>query len=178
MDVILSCICPISVASVGWYPTAEGIRPSNAETSDPAWVKRNILSMKKSMSLGPSFPLLSLNDSARVRPDRATEERAPGGSFIWPNTMATCDLGSSSWSTLERSQCPSSILLRNSSPYLMTPDSIISRRRSLPSRVRSPTPANTENPLCFLAILLISSLIRTVFPTPAPPNSPIFPPFR
>jgi len=26
-------------------------------------------------------------------------------------------------------------------------------------------------------MLLISSMIRTVFPTPAPPNSPIFPPF-
>jgi hypothetical protein len=26
----------------------------------------------------------------------------------------------------------------------MTPDSVISRKRSLPSRVRSPTPANTE----------------------------------
>jgi len=25
--------------------------------------------------------------------------------------------------------------------------------------------------------LLINSIIRTVFPTPAPPNKPIFPPF-
>lgn len=36
--VIRSCICPISVERVGWYPTAEGIRPRRAETSDPAWV--------------------------------------------------------------------------------------------------------------------------------------------
>ena len=39
-------------------------------------------------------------------------------------------------------------------------------------------PAKTENPLCFLAILLISSLMSTVFPTPAPPKRPIFPPLR
>ena len=49
--------------------------------------------------------------------------------------------------------------------------------RSFPSRVRSPTPAKTEYPLCPLAILLMSSMISTVFPTPAPPKSPILPPF-
>ncbi len=43
--------------------------------------------------------------------------------------------------------------------------------------VRSPTPANTENPPCWVAMLLISSMIRTVLPTPAPPNRPILPPF-
>ena len=30
--VILSCIVPISVARVGWYPTADGIRPNRADT--------------------------------------------------------------------------------------------------------------------------------------------------
>lgn len=30
--VILSCIVPMSVARVGWYPTADGIRPSKADT--------------------------------------------------------------------------------------------------------------------------------------------------
>lgn len=34
--VMRSCICPISVARVGWYPTADGIRPRRADTSDPA----------------------------------------------------------------------------------------------------------------------------------------------
>ena len=34
--VILSCKFPISVARVGWYPTAEGILPKSADTSDPA----------------------------------------------------------------------------------------------------------------------------------------------
>ena len=82
--------------------------------------------------------LLSRKDSAKVRPESATEERAPGGSFICPNTMATWDFSTSSMSTFDRSQCPASMLFRNSSPYLMTPDSIISRSRSLPSRVRSP----------------------------------------
>ena len=32
MVVILSCIVPISVARVGWYPTADGIRPNRADT--------------------------------------------------------------------------------------------------------------------------------------------------
>ena len=52
-----------------------------------------------------------------VRPDSATRRRAPGGSFICPKTRAV---------------------------FLMTPDSFISSQRSLPSRVRSPTPQNTE----------------------------------
>ena len=30
--VILSCMVPMSVARVGWYPTAEGIRPNRADT--------------------------------------------------------------------------------------------------------------------------------------------------
>src|SRR6267142_3766762 len=47
---------------------------------------------------------------------------------------------------------------------------------SLPSRVRSPTPANTERPLCWYAMLRISSCTMTVLPVPAPPNSPIFEP--
>ena len=58
----------------------------------------------------------------------------------------------------------------------MTPDSVISRNRSLPSRVRSPTPANTETPPKFWATRRIISWISTVLPTPAPPNRPIFPP--
>ena len=42
----------------------------------------------------------------------------------------------------------------------MTPDSSISSQRSLPSRVRSPTPANTETPPCCIATLWISSWIE------------------
>ena len=61
---------------------------------------------------------------------------------------------------------------------LMTPVSWNSSQRSLPSRVRSPTPANTDTPPCFMATLLISSLMMTVLPTPAPPNRPILPPRR
>ena len=84
--------------------------------------------------------------SGRTAP---TRRRAPGGSFIWPKTSAT----SSS-----------------------TPDSVISSQRSLPSRVRSPTPANTETPPCSRATLWISSWISTVLPTPAPPKRPTLPP--
>src|SRR3974390_779105 len=61
---------------------------------------------------------------------------------------------------------------------LTTPDSCISSQRSLPSRVRSPTPANTEKPPCCLATLLMSSMMTTVLPTPAAPNRPLFPPLR
>ena len=60
----------------------------------------------------------------------------------------------------------------------MTPLSWNSSQRSLPSRVRSPTPANTDTPPCFMAMLWISSRMMTVLPTPAPPNRPILPPCR
>ena len=49
-------------------------------------------------------------------------------------------------------------------------------QRSLPSRVRSPTPAKTDTPPCSLATLWISSWMSTVLPTPAPPNRPTLPP--
>ena len=87
--------------------------------------------------------------SAIVSADSATRSRTPGGSSIWPKTRAA---------------------------FSNTPDSIISRRRSVPSRVRSPTPANTDTPPCWLATRLIISVINTVLPTPAPPNRPILPP--
>ena len=45
------------------------------------------------------------------------------------------------------------------------------------SLVLSPTPANTEYPECSIAMFLMSSIMFTVFPTPAPPNKPTFPPF-
>ncbi len=61
------------------------MRPSSADTSEPAWVKRKMLSTKKSTS----WPSTSRKYSAWVRPERATRARAPGGSFIWPNTSAT-----------------------------------------------------------------------------------------
>mmetsp|Transcript_9716 Transcript_9716/g.29543 ORF Transcript_9716/g.29543 Transcript_9716/m.29543 type:complete len:828 (-) Transcript_9716:1102-3585(-) len=149
--VIRSCSPPTSVASVGWYPTADGIRPSRADTSALACVNRKMLSTKSSTSC----PSSSRKYSAMARPVRPTRALAPGGSFICPYTRAALD------------SFPSS---------LMTPVWIISWYRSLPSRVRSPTPVNTEKPPCFLAMLLISSIINTVLPTPAPPNSPIFPP--
>ena len=51
-------------------------------------------------------------------------------------------------------------------------------RRSVPSRVRSPTPANTDTPPWFWATRRIISVMSTVLPTPAPPNRPILPPAR
>uniref|UniRef100_A0A6B0UQY6 Uncharacterized protein n=1 Tax=Ixodes ricinus TaxID=34613 RepID=A0A6B0UQY6_IXORI len=117
--VMRSCIVPMSVARVGWWPTADGMRPSRADTSEPAWVNLKMLSMKSSTSC----PSWSRKYSATERPVRATRARAPGGSFIWPYTRDTLDV----------------LSLR-----LMTPPSSISWYRSLPSRVRSPTPAKTE----------------------------------
>ena len=145
MEVIRSCSWPISSARVGWYPTAEGIRPSRVDTSDPAWVNRKMLSMNSSTS----WPCTSRKYSAMVSADRPTRSRTPGGSSIWPKTSAVS---------------------------LITFDSVISVKRSLPSRVRSPTPANTETPPKFLATRVIISWMSTVLPTPAPPNSPILPP--
>ena len=137
-----------------------------------------MLSTKNSISLPPVSSVPSRKYSATVNPERATVARAPGGSFIWPNTSVAWDFSSSFMSTLDKSQFPCSILLRNSCPYFITPDSIISLRRSFPSLVRSPTPAKTDNPEYFFAMLLINSIIITVFPTPAPPNKPILPPFE
>ena len=176
MEVILSCIAPISVAKVGWYPTADGILPSKAETSDPAWVNLNILSTKNKTSFPCPSPAPSLKYSATVNPDNATLALAPGGSFIWPKTKVALESFIAFLSTLLKSQPPSSIDLSNSSPYLIIPDSNISLRRSFPSLVLSPTPANTESPPWPLAMLLINSWINTVLPTPAPPNKPILPP--
>ncbi len=117
VDVIRSWSSAISVASVGWYPTSDGIRPRSAETSLPAWANRKMLSMNRSTS----FPSSSRKYSAIVTPDRPTRNRAPGGSFIWPYT---------------------------STVFASTPDSLIPRYNSFPSRDLSPTPANTEYPLC------------------------------
>jgi hypothetical protein len=50
--------------------------------------------------------------------------------------------------------------------------------RSLPSRVRSPTPANTEKPPWSLGDVADELEQQTVLPTPAPPNRPILPPRR
>ncbi len=84
VDVIRSCSAPISEAKVGWYPTADGIRPKSAETSLPAWAKRKILSIKSNTSC----PSSSRKYSAMVKPVKPTRRRAPGGSFICPKTSA------------------------------------------------------------------------------------------
>ncbi len=70
-----------------------------------------------SMKRRMSRPSSSRKYSAMVSAVRPTRWRAPGGSFIWPKTMTVLS---------------------------MTPDSVISPRRSFPSRERSPTPAKTE----------------------------------
>ena len=121
------------------------MRPSSADTSEPACTKRKMLSMNSSTS----WPRSSRKYSAIVRPDSATRMRAPGGSFIWPKTSMVLSI---------------------------TPDSVISSQRSLPSRERSPTPQNADRPPCSWARLWMSSWMSTVLPTPAPPNRPTLPP--
>ncbi|CAB4818523.1 unannotated protein [freshwater metagenome] len=101
------------------------------------------------MKSSTSWFCTSRKYSAMVRAERATRRRTPGGSSIWPKTSAA---------------------------FSNTPDSSISIRRSVPSRVRSPTPANTDTPPWFWATRRIISVMSTVLPTPAPPNRPILPP--
>ena len=60
------------------------MRPSSAETSEPAWVKRKMLSMNSSTS----WPSSSRKYSAAVTPVSATRRREPGGSVIWPKISA------------------------------------------------------------------------------------------
>lgn len=88
--------------------------------------------------------------SAIVKAVNATLSLFAGGSFICPKTMTVLS---------------------------KTFASFISSHKSFPSLVLSPTPAKTECPLCSMAIFLINSLTITVFPTPAPPKTAIFPPF-
>jgi hypothetical protein len=104
------------------------MRPRSADTSEPAWVKRKMLSTKSSTSCFST----SRKYSAMVRADSATRARAPGGSFIWPNTIAVFEMH------------------RLAVGFACRPTRVISCQRSLPSRVRSPTPANTE----YAAVLL------------------------
>ena len=102
------------------------------------------------MKSSTSWLCTSRKYSAIVSADSATRRRVPGGSSIWPKTRAV---------------------------WPMTPASSISTIRSLPSRVRSPTPANTDTPPWSLATRAIISWMSTVLPTPAPPNRPILPPW-
>ncbi len=88
--------------------------------------------------------------SAIASAESAIRKRTPEGSFICPNTITVS---------------------------FITPDSSISRYSWVPSRVLSPTPANTELPWCTVAIDRINSWIITVLPTPAPPKIPVLPPF-
>ena len=64
------------------------MRPSSADTSEPACTKRKMLSMKSSTS----WPCSSRKYSAIVSADRPTRRRAPGGSFIWPYTSAVLEI--------------------------------------------------------------------------------------
>ena len=73
------------------------------------------------MKSSVSAPVWSRKYSAMVSAESATRRRAPGGSFIWPKTITV-------WSMTD---LPVSPILA----------SCISSQRSLPSRVRSPTPA-------------------------------------
>ena len=99
VEVILSCSAPISVASVGWYHTAEGILQRSADISEPACVNLKILSTKSSTS----FFSLSLKCSAIVRPVSATLALGPGASFICPNTIAVLSITPDSFISWYRS---------------------------------------------------------------------------
>ena len=76
-------------------------------------------------------------------------KRTPGDSSIWPKTISVRGI---------------------------TPASCMSCQSSWPSRIRSPTPAKTDTPRCRCTMACMNSMIRTVLPTPAPPNRPVLPP--
>src|SRR6478736_4516543 len=75
------------------------MRPSSAETSEPAWTNRKMLSMKSSTS----WPPCSRKYSAMVSPESATRRRAPGGSFIWPKTSIVLSITPDSFISSQRS---------------------------------------------------------------------------
>ncbi len=74
------------------------MRPSSAETSEPACTKRKMLSMNSSTSWPPWRKY-----SAIVRPESATRRRAPGGSFIWPKTSMVLSITPDSFISSQRS---------------------------------------------------------------------------
>ncbi len=76
------------------------MRPSRVETSEPAWVKRKMLSMNSSTSCACS----SRKYSAMVRAESATRRRVPGGSSIWPKTRAVFSMTPDSVISSMRSQ--------------------------------------------------------------------------
>ena len=134
-----------SVPMVGWYPIRDGICPMSPDTSEPAWMNRKMLSIRSRTSRCSSSRKYSANVSAAW----PTRNRLPGGSFIWPKTIAM-------WGS--------------------TPASRISLWSSSPSRHRSPMPQKMLTPSWWPTMLWIISVSSTVFPTPAPPKSPAFPP--
>jgi hypothetical protein len=81
-----------------WHPfggqrglnPGRGIRPTEL-ASEPACVKRKMLSMKNRMSRPAPVPSPSQNSRQSSDP---TGQRGPGlrGSFIWPNTRVACSL--------------------------------------------------------------------------------------
>ena len=75
MEVIRSCSSPISSARVGWYPTAEGMRPRRVETSEPAWTKRKMLSMNKQHVLVLHVPEVLGHRQRRERHAKAHARR-------------------------------------------------------------------------------------------------------
>ena len=124
------------------------MRPRSAETLEPACTKRKMLSMKRSTSRVLLICGRYSASGKTSRSDAKTRTRR-----LWSSAHKPVRNG---------------IFLEL--PGVMTPPSDISSHKSLPSRVRSPTPAKTERPPCFMATLWINSRIKTVLPTPAPPN--------
>ena len=104
-----------------------------------------------------SAPVESRNHSAIVRADRATRRRAPGGSFIWPKTMAVCAMTDSAG--------VADLGLLHFEPEVVA--------------LAGPLADAGEDRVAAvlaLAMRAISSVRMTVLPRPAPPNRPALPP--
>ena len=104
-----------------------------------------------------SAPVSSRKYSAIVSADRATRRRAPGGSFIWPNTMH--GLVDDAACRCRRSWLPA-FPARGRSPR-----GCARRRRRTPSSRRASWRCGRSAPVRM-----------TVLPRPAPPNRPALPP--
>jgi hypothetical protein len=92
-----------------------------------------------------------------VRPVSATRRRLPGGSFIWPYTIATFDF--------------SELLDVDDAGFLHLVVEVVAFAGTL-----THAGEHRQAAVLALAMLLISSIMLTVLPTPAPPNRPTLPP--
>jgi hypothetical protein len=126
------------------------MRPRSADTSEPACVKRKMLSTKRSTSW-PSLVAEVLGDREGREGDAGARARR-----LVHLAVDQRGLGDDGLAGLER--------------LLHLEVEVVALAGALADAGEQDTPP------CALATLLMSSMMRTVLPTPAPPKRPILPP--